>query len=305
MAFFRTEKPGIIVFGAPRSGTTLLRRLLGAHPEISCPGETFLMRGAARMIGHDTISGGFDYGVLGALEGLGIDRAETLERLRLFVSGFYEDLARREGKKRWAAKTAVDSFYIPQIEQIFGAHCRYVCILRHGLDAVCSMEEFTKSLQTYVAELHAYIVRHPRPLEAFARAWSDATSSLLDFAARNAERCHVLKYEDLVRDPEGEMRRVTDFLEEKPLAKTAAEILGGGDKTVGGIGDWTSYRKSAVDASGIGRWKNLPEAEIPALAALVNPVLQRAGYDPVPPGDPADSARRRELAALLMHGGNG
>ncbi|MCA9663328.1 MAG: sulfotransferase, partial [Myxococcales bacterium] len=35
------RSPGIIVLGAPRSGTTLLRRLLDAHPNIACPPETY------------------------------------------------------------------------------------------------------------------------------------------------------------------------------------------------------------------------------------------------------------------------
>ena len=49
---------GVIILGCPRSGTTLLRRLLDSHPDLSCPGETFLFRGAARFLKEDTISGG-------------------------------------------------------------------------------------------------------------------------------------------------------------------------------------------------------------------------------------------------------
>ena len=47
---------GVIILGCPRSGTTLLRRLLDSHPDLSCPGETFLFRGAARFLKEDTIS---------------------------------------------------------------------------------------------------------------------------------------------------------------------------------------------------------------------------------------------------------
>ena len=39
---------GIVVLGVPRSGTTLLRRLLQAHPHIACPPETNLLSAASR-----------------------------------------------------------------------------------------------------------------------------------------------------------------------------------------------------------------------------------------------------------------
>jgi len=137
---------GAIVLGSPRSGTTLLRRLLDSHPDLSCPGETFLFRGCARFIEHDTISGGFDYGVLGALEGLGYSREDVLTRLRRFAVEFYEELARKDGKSMWIAKTAVDSFYMNQIEELFARHAKFICVLRHGLDVVCSMDEFSRDL---------------------------------------------------------------------------------------------------------------------------------------------------------------
>ena len=41
---------GIIVLGAPRSGTTLTQRLLAAHPQIACPPETYLLRACSRFL---------------------------------------------------------------------------------------------------------------------------------------------------------------------------------------------------------------------------------------------------------------
>ena len=42
-------KPKIfIVFGMPRSGTTLLERILGGHPLVSPGGEVVMLKGAAR-----------------------------------------------------------------------------------------------------------------------------------------------------------------------------------------------------------------------------------------------------------------
>ncbi len=293
-----SETQGIIILGVPRSGTTLLRRLLDAHPALCCPGETFLFRGCARFLEHDVISSGFDYGVLGALEGLGYQRGDVTARLRRFVTQFYEELAQKAGKPRWAAKTAVDSFYLPQIEELFTGHARFICLTRHGLDVVCSMDEFSRDLQTYISEIHDYTKRYPRPFEAFAHAWADVTGALLDFAQRHKSDCHQLRYEDLVKNPDSELKKITDFLKLPALPK-AADILA--NKTLDGIGDWKSYKKTKMETAAVGRWsQQLPDATIEALAPIVNPALVRAGYEAVSAGSAEDQKRRQELARMMM-----
>ena len=44
----------VVLLGFPRSGTTLLSRLLDAHPEISCPPETHLLSAASRFLSEQT-----------------------------------------------------------------------------------------------------------------------------------------------------------------------------------------------------------------------------------------------------------
>ncbi len=288
----------IIVLGCPRSGTTLLRRLLDAHQDLSCPGETFLFRSCAAFLESEQISHGFDFGPLNALEGLGFEREETLDRLRGFAAGFYKDIAKKSGKKHWVAKTAIDSFYLPAIEALFAGRAKFICITRHGLDVVCSMEEFTREVQTYIRELHQYVVEYPQPLEAFAHAWSDVTADIIDFAARHKDDCHMLRYESLAAEPDAELRKITDFLGLKPSKTDAATILG--KKSVDGIGDWKSYKKTAVDTASVNRWQNLPPAALDRLAPIVNETLRIAGYEPVGVPDDEDSRRRRELAMMMM-----
>ncbi len=296
---------GIIILGSPRSGTTLLRRLIDAHPDICCPGETFLFRGCARFLQDETISAGFNYGILGALEGLGYDRHDVKDRLRRFATDFYEEMAAKAGKKLWAAKTAADSFYMPQIEDLFADHARFICVTRHGLDVVCSMEEFSRDLQTYITELHEYIKLYPRPFEAFARAWADVTGNILDFAARHPERCFVLKYEDLVAAPDEVMDSVMKFLGVKSLPQKTASILSDGKK-VDGIGDWKSFKKTKIDDEGLDRWRTqLPPVTIEGLAPIVNPVLTRAGYEPVSGSNDDDARRRQEIARMMMQAKGG
>ena len=58
------SRPGIVVLGTPRSGTTLLRRLLDAHPNIACPPETYVLSGAARFLHEETFAQGLKIGTL-------------------------------------------------------------------------------------------------------------------------------------------------------------------------------------------------------------------------------------------------
>lgn len=290
---------GVIILGSPRSGTTLLRRLVDAHQDLCCPGETFLFKACAPFFDADKISHGFDYGVLSALEGLGFDQEDTIGRLRQFTTGFYEELAAKENKKYWVAKTAIDSFYMETIEGLFADHAKFICLTRHGLDVVCSMEEFVKDLQSYITELHSYLVAYPQPLEAFAHAWADITTDIYDFAERCQDHCHHVKYEELVDNPDVIMKGVTDFLGLDASQMKAADILG--KQSVDGIGDWKSYKKTKVESASIARWQSqLPDAAVETLAPIVNPVLERAGYEPVDTGSDEDAARRKEIAMMMM-----
>lgn len=298
---------GIIILGVPRSGTTLLRRLLNWHPEVHCGGETFLLASAARFLRSDRIVDEIDYGVLGGLQAAGIAPEAVTGELREFVAGFFRRLADAASKPRWASKTAIDSFYVAEIERLFAGHAQFVCILRHGLDSVLSLKELCDANETYVQEIHEYIARNPHPFEAFAELWTDVTGALLDFAKRNAESTIVLRYEDLVREPQITLDRLTGFLGLAP-GHSLLEALT--KDTPSGLGDWKTYGKSALDADTIGRWRAINSATVSRLAPIVNPVLLRAGYDAVdaaPPPDAHQALRRYEkvmtVQALRSRGG--
>jgi len=298
---------GIIILGVPRSGTTLLRRLLNWHPEVHCGGETFLLTSAARFLRSDRIVDEIDYGVLGGLQAAGIAPETVVGELREFVAGFFRRLADAAGKPRWASKTAIDSFYVAEIERLFAGHAQFVCILRHGLDSVLSLKELCDANQTYVREIHAYIARNPHAFEAFAELWSEVTGTLLDFAERNSRSAIVLHYEDLVREPEPTLDRLTGFLGLAP-GHALPEALA--RDTPSGLGDWKTYAKTGFDPDTIGRWRAINAATVSRLAPIVNPMLLRAGYEAVdtPPPPPADQALRRyekvmTVQALRSRGG--
>ncbi|MEX1363977.1 MAG: sulfotransferase [Nannocystaceae bacterium] len=294
-----SEAPGIVVVGTPRSGTTLLRRILDAHSSISCPPETYLLSAAARFLHEERFASGLRIGVLSGLSFAGVEEEQVLARLRELVFSFLRDHARAQGKPRWAEKTAFDVFHLDAIRRVVGGHVRFVCIQRHGLDVACSMRDLVDKTGGYVQELHRYLQREPDPLAALSHAWVDTAGRVAALVAEDPLAIGV-RYEELVRDPEGVMRRVLEHVGEPWEEGLVQRALGDTGRL--GFGDWKTYARGGIDSSSIDRWKSEPEPVIERMAEICNPRLVELGYPAVEaaPIDDADARRRYQMGLMLQ-----
>jgi hypothetical protein len=299
-----TDPLPIIVLGCPRSGTTLLRRLLNAHPSIHCAGETFLLRSAVRFLSAETVAEGIDYGPLGGLGALGFGGDEVKARLRDFVLKFHEELAAAAGKPRFAMKTAVDSFYTPQIVDLFRGHARFICILRHGMDAAVSLREFVDVMEGPIEELMRFLQQHRRFMPAYAAAWAKVTGDLVDAAERYPDDVLALRYEDLVESPHEALSQLFEFVGEQC---DVDELLASAFKVtdVQGLGDYKGFESKSLDSRGIGRWHELPERVQAEMADIVNPLLEKLGYEQVTASRSASDAMRMHELAMMYKSARG
>jgi hypothetical protein len=205
--------PAPFVVGVGRSGTTLLRMMLDAHPELAIPPETHFVNPfiqisgrlrfnpevACRAIVHDQRRRWGDFG-LEADDLIArfreIEPFNTSDALR----GFYALYASKHGKPRWGDKTPD---YVRKMKKIQRTlpEARFVHVIRDGRDAGLSQ--------------NARIIRRgkePVPPREMARRWRKRIVKSRD-DAKDVEGYIEVRYEDLIDDTEAVLRRVCELVE--------------------------------------------------------------------------------------------
>lgn len=192
------------VVGAPRSGTTLLRMMLDAHPDLCVPAETGFL---SEVLGREMDADGLFRAVTGFVTwpdahlDPGTFRA-ALAGLRPFtaadgVRAFYRLCAARFGKPRGGDKTPGYTGYLGAIRELL-PEARFVHIIRDGRDVAASVR--------------ACWFRPGDAPEALARDWCGRVR-MARVAGRGSPDYLEMRYEDLVRDPRPELERVCRFLD--------------------------------------------------------------------------------------------
>jgi len=255
----RSEMSNIVVIGgSPRSGTTLLRSMLGRHRLIHSGPETtlFLHRISSPVEVAERLD--WDAADIEAWQRQSRSQMEFIERCATAVLD-------RAGKSIWAEKTPRNVGRFGFVRRRF-PHAKLVHIIRDGRDVVCSLrrEPFSK------VENAAW--DSVRAARRCAVQWRSSVKAGLRF--RGDPAYHEIRYEDLVRDPEPVLRALLRFLDvpwDQAMLSARASI--------------TETEPGAVKAAGhlfassIGRWRqDLPEADRAALRALIAPLLDDLGY---------------------------
>ncbi len=208
---FRGDEPSgdpiPFVVGMNRSGTTLLRMMLDAHPDLTIPPETHFVPDLIKAARAD------DATPESALEAMksarewddfGFSDEEMLGRLRALpavkagpaVRTFYDAYSEQQGKPRWGEKTPT---YVQKMKLIQRAlpEARFVHVIRDGRDVALSVLDRT------VRDLTAGDI---------ARRWQKKITK----AREDSPKLHhyiEIRYEDLILDTEPVLRKVCEFIE--------------------------------------------------------------------------------------------
>jgi hypothetical protein len=188
----------IVVGGCHRSGTSVVRRMLDAHPDIHCGPEVTFFRDFYAAYRDDP---------LGHLRFTQTARSllpeeELLDVLgRAFVT-MHEQAAERAGKRRWADKSPDNVLYTDGWNRLLGDRWLFVHVVRHPLDTLASMSEIGFPL-TIPADLEGRI--------DFYRRYTEAG---LAFQERSPDRYRRVVYERLVASPSEELSGLMGWLGE-------------------------------------------------------------------------------------------
>ena len=199
--------PAPFVVGVPRSGTTLLRLMLDAHPQLTIPPETYFLPQLLRACKAGDATPERVLEVISATkrwDDFQLEPSSLLRRLpsdrpvkgREAARAFYAAYAESVGKPRWGDKTPV---YLKSMLTIQKAlpEARFIHIIRDGRDVALSV---------------LGLLFGPDSVDEAARRWRRKVLRARDRAAR-VRHYREVRYEDLVADPEPTLRSVCEYIE--------------------------------------------------------------------------------------------
>jgi hypothetical protein len=202
--------PPLVILGVGRSGTTLLRVMLDRNSELAIPYETFFVPQLAHRHGRRPNLDEFveDLARLRTLYDWGIRPEDVRPRLREgmatseAIAAIFETYAERQGKPRWGDKTPLYMQQLPLLERLF-PDALWVHLVRDGRDAALSFLELPEGFsgKTWA---------QPRTAAQFAARWRTEILSARRLGRRAGSRYLELRYEDLVAEPERELRRICE-----------------------------------------------------------------------------------------------
>jgi hypothetical protein len=192
----------IFLIGSPRSGTTMLARMLGAHSRVHAPPEPHLMTGLAHLGYFEKVDAApYDpiitqLGLREIVAALPRGEQDYVDALRAHTDALYEKLLAPTGKTFLLDKTPAYALVLDFIARLY-PRARYVVITRNPLAAFSSQVESFFDGDAEAAERVAPLL--DRYVPAIARFLRE----------RPVELVHV-RYEDLVQDPEAHLRRIAE-----------------------------------------------------------------------------------------------
>ena len=196
----------LFVIGTPRSGTTLLSRILGSHSQIYARGEPHLLSPLAHLGFYDNVDRApFDHlqssrSVKDFVADLPQGEEDYFDACRAYASTLYLRMLKTKGggKSIFLDKTPANSLILPFITKLY-PKARYVVLTRNPAAIICSyaksfFDDDFAAAHRFNPILNRYVPR----IAAFLREQPVSVAHL--------------NYETLVEEPEEAVRKLLEFL---------------------------------------------------------------------------------------------
>lgn len=293
-----TQSRPIYIVSSPRSGSTLLRLILGAHPSIAIPPPSYFF--------HFLYPYLYSYGDLGAEDNFREFVEDFLEiptlkqwpiefgveevmagsdehSFRAVYEYIHLKYMKAEGKIRWGNKSPRNGFWLEQIKSMFPG-ALIVHLVRDGRDVAIDLAD---------ADFQ------PHSVYCGALRWDECIRVVEDSSQRLDPGSFLeVRYEELCADPERVLRRICEFVGED----FAPEMLRHHDTDAA-----KSWARNPVHAATMrpitteycAMYKTrLPARDQGALEAAIGATLERKGY----PVTGTQTPLSKQQAAQLIEG---
>lgn len=279
----RLRNPYVFAVGCPRSGTTLLQRMLDHHPRLGVANDTHFIPHAI-----DDRSGLVDppltpehvervrmyrrFPRLGVSdEAVGAAARDALTYGQ-FVSALYNAWGRERGKPLAGEKTPDYVRYLPLLHGLF-PFVRTVHIIRDGRDVALSALEWA----TETKGPGKLALWKEEPVAVCALWWRrNVAAGRRDGARLGPSRYREARYERLVADPEAELRGIAAFLD-LPYAADMAAYHVGKTRSQPGLSAKSAWLPPTL---GLRDWRaTMAERDVELFEALAGDLLSSLGYE--------------------------
>ncbi len=278
------------IIGSGRSGTTLLRRILVAHPDVFIPPETYVLGNViknfsllkrlpwSKIVTYSLAQ--FEYHheftlFETSLRPLVIElRQAPLESrsLAYLLDRFYRHTAEQSGwprRSRWGDKTPRNSYWLDEIFSVF-PRAKFIHLVRDGYDFVESAARMSGR------------ARRLNPIEA-AWYWRRSVRACREFGGRWPLAYRELKYEALVVQPETEVQRLCEFIHLQ-YHPTMLEVNPDQIARMGDVPTLTHHAHVAEPISARFRGKGrtvLASETLRQVSAVIDEDIVKLGYRPM------------------------
>lgn len=277
------SNPYVFVVGCPRSGTTLLQRMLDNHPMLAVANDSHFIPRAVEDLPFDA-----DPELTPELVEwvrsyrrfyrLGLDDEDVREAAAGaatyagFVVGLYSIYARRHGKALGGEKTPDYVRHLPRLHALF-PEVRSIHIIRDGREVAMSVLEWATDGKG-PSKLELW---DDEPVAVCAMWWRWLVSTgRRDGHALGGGRYRETRYEDLVDRPESTLADLAGFLDLPDSGEMARFHVG---RTVRRPG--LSAKKAWLPPTpGLRNWHtDMPERDRQLFEALAGDLLSELGYE--------------------------
>jgi len=268
-----SDFPMVFIGGCPRSGTTLVKRMLDAHPDIYCGPEFGHLVTVCDL--YTTMKKGIESGRISSYANKGLLR----DYIRSFILSFFRPIFIESGVSVFAEKTPSNIRCFCTLHELF-PEAKFIQVIRNPLDVAASYLKVGKRLGEGVGNIHFYsaleAAKHWKQQVLFPQRFKNTFNS-----QTFQENYYEVKYEDIVNSPEDMAKKICDFINISFNSRMTDldKPLKGDSKSFGGIFYTQEEYIKGISNSQVNGWADyLSQEDVRYVVKETGFYLHKFGY---------------------------